>query len=46
MSDDLHKARIGLLRLKRGQSTLEVEASLREQSPHLVGSLLSWLRDD
>lgn len=46
MSDDLEKARIGLLRLKRGQSPQDAEAALRARDPELVGSLLTWLHDD
>lgn len=46
MGRDQNDARIGLLRLKSGQSPGDVEAELRARAPHLVGSLLTWLHDD
>lgn len=46
MGGNQSNARIGLLRLKAGQSPGDVEAALRARAPHLVGSLLTWLHDD
>lgn len=46
MSQSKNDALVGMLRLKPGQSVAEVEASLRESAPQLVGSLLTWLHDD